>query len=87
MSIVMYGMPPEDAQRRWPEQQPQPQPIPTWPLQPAPFPMPEQSTASTVDLVRRRVEWLRRELAQHEAWKQELAILERMLAAADESPK
>ncbi len=73
MSIVLYGMPPLDQGIRWPQDlQPHiPQAIPSS------VPM---NTEAILAAVGSRIVWLKRELSMHEAWKLELATLERMVA-------
>lgn len=77
MSIMMYGNPPDSTAvpgvGRWPEN---PQAVPFQIVKPQP------DDANTLKAkLRERIEWLKRELSMHEAWKFELATLEQTLRA------
>lgn len=92
--IVMYGAPPID--NPWPSPDIQPfRPLPNVPRQPfgpAPpsyAPVDLSGTMAKDGIVQtlsKRIDWLREQLANADAWREELATLERMLAATKLEP-
>lgn len=76
----MYGMPPANEDR-WPQVfpnlLPQPQPKDGFVLQP-PSPIAPEGAEAVQGRIVARIAWLENELRMHEAWKAELALLQRM---------
>lgn len=89
---MMYGMPPpEDSIRPFEPIQPFPVPAPAAPyvplVQQQPYVQAPDTAEGLVERTKHRIAWLENELRMHEAWKRELEVLRKMLAAYDESPR
>lgn len=95
--IVMYGASPTPWEPFPFPDRTVPTPTPgVLPLPASPAPLPGRGVVvgptapETAEVVRARIEeriaWLKNELRMHDAWRAELALLERMMAATESAP-